>query len=400
MIRPSRRSTLVGAGLAVLGLNGCASAQTSKLELWNNNTGPHLRGAVLAQRRVYPQLDGLEFLGPGPVGVPVEDSALASLARNGANLVILSHPGICNEWAPYDPDPAIEDHLNDMVRRCELAGLFVVIGFRTGPGRSEFTFHRDDAGSWFPAEMLDDHVWTSSAAQDGWDRMWRRVANRFSGRPNVAGYLLMVEPNANQAAPGPEGGLLDEWDPDRLAEQVADTPANWPSLARRLAAVIREHDTETPILMSPDGYAHRSFIPLLDLHSSPGIVLAVHDYSPRGYTHQGRGDAIGFEPGDAGFEAPQANHWMMGEFGPVRWAPDADQYLHRRVGALERAGAGWAIFRWDSGWRVYEDRENSFNPLYGSDPDATRIVSRPPMIAALQSLWARNRTRPQPLMRR
>lgn len=400
MTGPNRRSVLAAAGLASLGLPGCARAQTSRLELWNNATGPHLRGAVLAQRRVFPELDGPEFLGSGAVGVPVTDEALRELAASGANLVVLSHPGTVAEWAPYVPDLAVEDHLNDLVRRCELAGLYVVIGFRTGPGRSEFTFHRGDADSWFPASMINDDVWTSSEAHDGWDMMWRRTAARFRDRANIAGYLLMVEPNANQAAPGPDGGDLDQWDPALLAAHVAGTPADWPALARRLAAVIREHDTETPILINPDGFGHRSFAHLLDLNSAPGIVLALHDYSPRGYTHQARNAGVEFARGEAEFMPPDAARWMMGEFGVARWAPQAARYLQQRAVSLERAGAGWAMFRWDSGWRVYEDRENMFNPAYGSDPDAVNPAADAPMLGALRDLWGRNRLRPPSLLRR
>ena len=91
---------------------------------------------------------------------------------------------------------------------------------------------------------------------------------------------------------------------------------------------------------------------------------------------------------------------MMGEFGVARWAPQAARYLRRRVNSLERAGAGWAIFRWDSGWRVYEDRENMFNPVYGADPDAVTPPGDAPMLTALQDLWRRNRMHPQSLLRR
>ena len=39
-----------------------------KWALWAD--GPHLRGANIYQRRVYLELDGPEFMGPGPVGPP------------------------------------------------------------------------------------------------------------------------------------------------------------------------------------------------------------------------------------------------------------------------------------------------------------------------------------------
>ena len=39
-----------------------------KWALWTNGT--QLRGANIYQRRVYPELDGPEFMGSGPVGPP------------------------------------------------------------------------------------------------------------------------------------------------------------------------------------------------------------------------------------------------------------------------------------------------------------------------------------------
>ena len=396
MIAFSRRAVLLAGAASVFGgsVSTAKILPSSKLDLWNNATGPHLRGAVLAQRRVYTSLDGSVFLGDGAVGTPVTDAALQALVQSGANLVILSHPGTYTEQAPHIPDPAIEAHLDDMIDRCEQVGLFAVIGLRTGPGRSEFTFHKADAGSWFDEAMIDDSVWTSQAAQDGWARMWESLATRYRHRPNVAGYLMMVEPNANQSAPDGQGGILDEWDPVRLARFTDGRLSDWPSLSRRLARRIRSVDPETPILVSPAGFAHRRFASLLDLNDTSGMVLAVHNYAPRRYTHQAREDDLDFAPHEADFAPMNATHWMVGEFGTARWAPRASEYLRQQVSAFEQAGAGWAVFRWDSGWRVYERQENMFNPLYGAQPDNTDLPQTAPMLEMLSTLWGSNTRRP------
>ena len=403
MMRPDRRRVLglglAGAGAASLGLGGFRLPGERKIDLWDTSRGGRLRGAVISQRRVYHDIDGPEFLGPGPVGSPISDHSLAGLASSGANLLVLSMPGPWAVAAPYAPEPAIMDHLDRLVRRCERAGLFVVIGFRSGPGRSAFTFHRDSAGSWFPADRVDEHLWRSREAADAWIGMWREVARRLRDRGNVAGYLLMVEPNANQVAPGPDGGDLEEWDPNRLADHVAGTPADWPALARRIATGVREEDMETPILVSPDGYANRRFAGLLDLDAVPGQVLALHDYSPRAYTHQRVENPVEYQPGDGAFEAPDRRYWMMGEFGVSRWAPGAGRYLAERIAALEAAGAGWSVFRWDTGWRLYENRENRFNPRYGSAPDAMLVDPGNALMQALEAGWQRNSLRPPGALR-
>lgn len=54
--------------------------------LWSG--GPHLRGANIYQRRVYPEIDGVTFLGPGPVGPPYTQQDFDRLADLGAEWLI------------------------------------------------------------------------------------------------------------------------------------------------------------------------------------------------------------------------------------------------------------------------------------------------------------------------
>jgi len=388
----SRRTVLTGLA-AVAGLTPPVRGQArSKADLWDNRTGPHLRGAVIAQRRVLPAIDGTQFLGPGPVGAPVSDLALDRLAASGANLTILSHPGIFTETPPYRLDRDVLASLDDLVSRCEARGLFVVIGYRTGPGRSEFTFHRDSAGDWFPASLINETVWFDPVCHDGWLAMWRETARRFRARANVAGYLLMVEPNANQA--GPQGEI---WDADRLAAAVRQTSADWPWLAARLRQAIREVDQDTPLLVSPDGYASQAFEQSLNLPDDRRAVLCLHDYAPREYTHQSADSPVAYTAGSGLIAPPDYPRWMVGELGAVRFAPDLDRFLTERIGGLERAGAGWAWFRWDSGWRVYEDQENRFNLDY-EIPTATPQAG--PARQALTRAWHRNSEKPEQILRR
>lgn len=389
---PSRRDILTGGAGLVLA-SGCAAAQApaSKLDLWNNASGPHLRGAVFSHRRIVPSLDN-DFLGPGAVGSPTSDGAIASLRAAGANLALLSHPGIFTEQAPWRLDPPVLEHLDDMVTRCEAAGLFTVIAFRSGPGRSEFSIQRDSAGDWFPAELVNERVWFDVEAQDAWAEMWRETAQRFAARSGVAGFLLMVEPNANQAALPPGGEI---WDATELGTRTAGTPGDWPALAARLCRTIRSVDADIPILVSPDGYANALFAGLLDLDVVPGCVLAIHDYHPRAFTHAwGPMSAASFSPADAIVSPPDYPRWMLGEYGARRWAVGAEDYVRQRLAGLERSGANSAYFRWDSGWRRYEAQENGWNPVYGTDPDASRPASDTPIVDALTSAWSRNARRP------
>ncbi|WP_421791869.1 glycoside hydrolase family 5 protein [Hyphobacterium sp.] len=371
VIGPDRRTVLI-SGAAALTM-GCQKARTSpKIDLWNNSTGPHLRGAVFPQRRVYPEIDGDVFLGSGSVGAPITNQALDSLAAAGANFALLSHPGLFSETAPYRQDRAIEDHLADMVERCRQRGIFTVIGFRTGPGRSEFTFHRDSPGDWFPASMINERVWSDAEAQAAWAEMWRHAARQFRGHESVAGYLLMVEPNGSHI--------------------VRHSP--WSGMARTLADAIRSVDAETPLLISPDGYAHLSGANGFSVPPASNTVLTVHDYEPFAYTHGDPMSAASFTPEQARLDAPVAGRWMLGEFGVRRWAHGAEQFLRYRMESLDSHGANSAFFHWETGWEPYDSQENAWIPHYGREQRALRPAADAPMLAVLQEFWSRNRARP------
>jgi hypothetical protein len=57
--------------------------------------------------------------------------------------------------------------------------------------------------------------------------------------------------------------------------------------------------------------------------------------------------------------------------------------LQDRIAQWERLGANWAVFRWTSGWDVYERREGSMNTF----EDAR-------MLPLLRRAFAANRVRP------
>jgi hypothetical protein len=368
---PARRDVLIGGASALL-LGGQRRPQTDKLALWDNATGPHLRGAVIPQRRVYPEIDGGVFLGPGPVGAPIRDDSLQQLARAGANLVVLSCPGVFRESAPFRPDAAIVDWLGDQIDRCTAHGLYTVIAFRTGPGRSEFTFHRDNPGDWFPASMIDERVWRNAEMQGAWAEMCRYAAHLFAGHRGVAGLVPIVEPNASHIVPD----------------------FDWPGFALRLASAVQVADPALPVLISPNGYANGSFAHELDLTRISNAVLFLHDYSPFSFTHAGRGTRAEFDLEDAVMASPDARRWAVGEFGVQRWVPQADRYLDLRLRSLEAAGANSAIFHWPTGWRDYERVENAWNPLLGPDPDNVERRPTTAILDVLRRYWSQNAVRP------
>lgn len=120
--------------------------------LWSGGT--QLRGANIWQRVVVPELDGGEFLGSGHVGPPYIQEDFDRLAALGANYVNISHSGLFTEEPPYELDEEVQTHLDNLLNMIARADMFAVITFRTGPGRSDFTFYRDGAGDWFDRDLL------------------------------------------------------------------------------------------------------------------------------------------------------------------------------------------------------------------------------------------------------
>jgi len=386
-----------------------APVDTGLLALWQD--GPHLRGANIYQRRVYPELDGPEFLGSGPIGPPYSLDSFMQLADLGANYINISHPGLFSENPPYDLDKDVQDNLDQLLEWAQQADLFVVIAFRTGPGRSEFTFLSEDLGIWFDESYLNDTVWTNSEAQDAWVAMWEYTAGRYRGHPVLAGYDLMVEPNANEV-------LWDEWDPGVYQERAKGTLADWNQFYPRMAAAVRSVDTETPILVEPVGYGAVDWLPELQRSMLDNIVYTVHQYAPFQYTHQEPWETTFTFPGrfDTDWDGQadefdnrwfdrllkpldvlQQEHGMVNavnEFGVQRWTPGAADFLAAEIEAFESRGMNHAVWLWEVSWAPYVREVTAFQVRLGPDPEVSIESDDSELLPVLERFWARNRLRP------
>ncbi len=372
---------------------------STELGLWSEGT--QLRGANLWQRRVYPELDGLDFLGPGPFGPPIAMEDFVALAAHGANWVQLSVPGLFTEQEPYQPDWAAVDNLDTLIAMADAAGLFVTITFRTGPGRSEFSILRDEAGVWFDQSYLEERVWTDPQARDAWAAMWEFTARRYREQKAVIGYDLMCEPNASD--------IVQEWDPHAFQARYAGSGYDWSSWYPKLALAIRRVDQETPILIQPDGYASPEWASILAPPPVSACVLAVHPYDPHAYTHQSKTEAWfrkrvypgRFDADDDGkpeqvdalwiasmLGQAQAAAQAMGipvcanEYGVMRWQPGAAAYLSDMLECFEDYGWNHALWEWKPAYKGY-DEVNAF--------DFTRAAE---LDRLMRASWLQNRYRP------
>ena len=355
-----------------------------KWALWTNGT--QLRGANTWQRIVVPKYDGDEFLGDDYVGPPYTQVDFDALAALGANYVNLSHPGVFTERPPYVLDEKVVANLDKMIAMATQADLFVVITFRTGPGRNDFTFYRDD--DWFADEDLIENLWGDAAAQSAWVEMWRYTAERYHDNPVVVGYDLICEPNANE--------ILDEWDQEAFYAEYGGTVYDWNRWYPDVVAAIREVDAETPILVAGEGYSALDWLPYLQPIAAERIVYSFHQYAPFIYTHQEpRGRNAYPDTFDTDYDGDDdlfAPNWFdeyfsivsdfstefdatlaVNEYGVARWVPGAADFMHDEMKAFEDHGLNYALWVWDPAWQPWTEDVNFLNFRFG--PDSKNAVN-------------------------
>ncbi len=383
------------------------SYPTDAWALWQN--GPWLRGANVYQRRVFPELDGTLFYGPGPFGPPYTQDDLRALAAEGANWVVLSVPGPYTVTRPYRPDPAAFDHLLSLVDMAAQADLFVVVAVRAGPGRSEFSILREGAGDWFDPSYLHEEVWSEPEARRAWAAMWRWLARRLCEHPAVVGYELMVEPNADDIV-----GLAG--DPEAFYARYEGTGYDWNTWYPDLVRAIREVDTQTPILVSPLGYADPLWLPYLRPVADERLVYSVHLYGPHAYTHQEPEPTLAYHypgliPNDqetpewvdaarleeearalAAFREQMQVPIAVTETGVIRWEPGADVFMRDRLEALERYGLNYAVWMWYPDWPALRQGDHDFNFRLGPDPRPGAEQANA-LWNTYRHVWARNTVR-------
>ncbi|HVY89146.1 MAG TPA: cellulase family glycosylhydrolase [Hyphomonadaceae bacterium] len=392
----TRRATLVSVGAAV---SSPAFAQRpSGMALWPVSGPPVLRGAVIAQRRRRESVDGPDAGGGEAVLPKYTTDDFRKLANAGANLVVMSYPEVWTVAKPWKRDEPVAAILSRQIAQATNAGLYVVVALRSGPGRSDFVFQRDAADTWFPKEMIVDSLWRDADAQAAWAAMCVDAARLVAGARGVAGLNIMVEPDANMSGLDRQGRKLDAWTADEYARQVGAV-SDWKRFAGDCARGVRAAAPDLPVLISPPAFARPDFLSVMGAPPVSGTVWCIHDYEPRGFTHQdkrARGKALFVDRDRKDFAArlDAAKHAgapvFLGEFGAARWGEGAPDYYSALIAECETRGVGWAAFRWPTSDREYERLDDTFNVSWGAGIEDTEGAALP----ALKAGWIKNRARP------
>ena len=344
-----------------------------KWGLWSQKT-TCLRGANIWQKVL--RNEDNTTLGPDPIGPPYSQQDFDQLSKLGANFVIISHPGLYTETPPYTLNIQVQENLDQILKRVEKARMFAVIAFRTGPGRNEADFYQNGE------EPLRD-IWISEEAQNAWVEMWQVAAKRYKDHPIIVGYELMVEPH--------------------LDEEVSPSGLDWNQLSIEISRVIREVDTETPILISSMNWGHPSGLAALKISEDSKTVYAVHQYEPHRYTHQiHTGEQTDFVSKNLlktylspikTFQHSYGQAVAITEFGVKRFAPEADRFLENEMSLFEKLGVNYAFWLWESsyGGINYDD----FNLRFGPNPENHREEPNE-LMKVIQDYFSRNSVRPAP----
>jgi len=353
----------------------------SKWDLWTRGE-TLLRGANISQGMVTMDIDGPTFKGPGPIGPPFTQSDFDRLALLGANYVSISGPGIYSIEPPYELLPDVVAYYEDVLGMIAAADMFASIGFRSGPGRSDWGICCADE-EW-AQPYLNDRVWLDLDAQLAWSDMWRYGANRFKNNPVVVGYLLMVEPN-------PAAIHFDIYEAEEFFPIYAGSSYDWNSFNADIVKSIRTVDTHTPILIGGMNFSSVAWLPYLEAVPAERIVYVVDQYAPFSFTHQSETDPVPYpgrvdtnydgqiddfnrawledllEPVDE-FSAAHNAPITVDEFGVVRWAPGGAAFLRDQMILFEARGMNYAIWEWASSWKEYNQVVNAFNFRFGPEP--------------------------------
>jgi endoglucanase len=192
--------------------------------------------------------------------------------------------------------------------------------------------------------------------------IWQQIAARFSEYPDLLMFELLNEPSHRLDA--------ERWN-----------ALLWPTIER-----LRRSNPVRTLIVGPALFNH---IRQLDTLSLPvddrHLIVTVHYYQPRQFTHQGaswqtgsaqwlgttwHGSASEREPieGDLRAAARWAQHHgrplYLGEFGVIREADPASRAAWTRFVArtAESLGYSWAYWEFASGFSVYDTDRRQWDP--------------------------------------
>ncbi len=315
---------------------------SDKFSLWQEPL--FFRGAAVHPYTPYGEEEGRIY---------ITKQDFQALRAKGANVVSLNYPGPFGVSPPYGLDEEALKYLDDAINWSQEVGLYVIIHFRNGPGKSEETFYGEEGRE-------DELIWYSEEAKIKWIEMWQFVAQRYKDKLHIVGYNLMVEPH-----------------PEDTVQQKPLNAQVWIKLAKRITTSIRKVDKDTPIIVGATVWSNAIAFAELKPTGDERTIYSFHMYEPYEFTHQGlewagKGGVSGLTypgmiPSDLYEETRYWNKALIeeflkpvltfrdennvpifvGEFGCNRRIPSCAAYLKDLLEIFEENGFSYTHYIWN-----------------------------------------------------
>ena len=339
------------------------------------------------QEKVWPEtgLRGFNFGGlvgnysanPGEEGMYVTESTFRRLKEMGVNCLRIpmavdqGYAWSSDTIPADDPVAPYRHHLEALKVALHLAekyDMYIIPSGDNVVGRKIDIMYNETDGSGYNATL---------------NQLWGYIAANYGAHPRLIGYDLLNEPNtANDAA------------------YYMDTVL--PMLVKTIRAV----DKNTYLIVESQPFAFpgkfRDLLPLDD----PKVVYSFHFYWPHQYTHQRIGDytASLSYPGNYGnFPTDSPLLWnkaqleasvqevvkfqqkynvkvWIGEFGAVRWAGNAGQWIRDTISIWEKYGWDWCYHSYGG--------YDGFNPTFSASSTPSNKMDGGVDTALIQALQA------------
>ena len=380
------RRLWIGGGACLLAVMLCSAATAAGTPATPPVLPAHLRGVAIQAYGFTPQ-------------------AAQRMAADGINLVrvaIDARPSD-NPPAPTQTDPLLPyrqdlKFLHQTLPLCDKLGIRVIVTLGNVYGRKLDVFWKqtDDARR-FRAYL---------------PQFWSAFAREFKDYLALVGYDVFNEPNYQ---PGDESSWYDDMLPKSIAAIRKINPTIW-------------------LVVEPGPWAFPNGFASMPLVKDPYVIYSFHWYAPHGYTHQYlHSQDVAKIPRDRVYPGPlqmfydspahKPEQWdkatmarylqpvvdfqkqhhvriLVGEFGVIRWAPGAAQWLSDSISLFEQHGWDWCVIGYPTAWnpnvpdgsRTWTGWNLSYR---GDDP---RVIgpylsgATSDRMQVLQRGWAANRT--------
>lgn len=190
----------------------------------------------------------------------------------GGNLLQIQPDGFLAPDAPYD---TLWENINGadmLVDFCRQAGVYYVIGMRSGPGAYD-TYDESQGNT------PESRIWNTgnTAEQQKYAQMLRMIVERYSGDTLFAGINLVIEPRPKVRVIPANTSQLYKFFLENVHNIHMDEVYNF------WVSEIRKVDSELPVLAESFGYSTPELFPPYEVND-PYVIYSMHNYQPVEYS--------------------------------------------------------------------------------------------------------------------